>query len=65
MLVLGGAAHAWVGAVLRRRRSPARLAALLLALPNLFLLPFGTLFGAYALRVLLDDRVRRQFDVAA
>ncbi len=62
VLVLGGGAHVWVGAVLRGRRSAARLGALLLALPNLFLLPFGTVFGAYALRVLLDDRVRRQFD---
>ncbi len=64
VLVLGGAAHAWVGTILRRRHGAARLAALVLALPNLFLIPFGTVFGAYGLWVLLDERVRRQFDVA-
>lgn len=64
LLITGGAAHAWVGALLPRRRSAARLVALLLALANLPLLPFGTAFGAYGLWVLLDDRVRSRFDGA-
>jgi succinate dehydrogenase hydrophobic anchor subunit len=61
-LVAGGLAHVWVGLALPRRRSTARLAAILLAFPDLILLPFGTLFGAYGLWVLLDDRVRASFD---
>lgn len=64
LLLVGGAAHAWVGAILPRRSSVTRLVALLLALANLPVLPFGTAFGAYGLWVLLDDRVRSRFDAA-
>ena len=38
-----------------------RLAALGLAVPNLFVLPFGTALGIYALWVLLHDEARKMF----
>jgi hypothetical protein len=62
VLVGGGAANAWVGSGLRRYRSAARLAGLLLALLNLFLFPFGTLLGFYSFWVLLQDDGRRVFE---
>lgn len=65
VLVMGGIAHTWVGAGLRRRRGVARPAALLLAAIDLPLLPAGTMLGAYGIWVLLDERVRRRFVGAA
>jgi len=64
VLLAGGAVHVWLGARLTPGRTLVRLAALVVALANLPLLPFGTAFGAYGLRVLLDERVRRRFDGA-
>ena len=62
VLLAGGGMHVWIGARLTPGRSAVRLVALVLALANLPLLPFGTALGAYGLRVLLDERVRRRFD---
>ncbi|HXW04846.1 MAG TPA: hypothetical protein VD833_06430 [Vicinamibacterales bacterium] len=61
VLLAGGAANAWAGRALRRRRPLGRLVALGLAVPNLFVLPFGTALGVYSLWVLLHDETRREF----
>ena len=45
------------GTAIHRRHAPGRLAALGLAVPNLFVLPFGTALGIYAMWVLLHDEV--------
>ena len=57
-----GAAHVWVGALLRRRRPVGRVGALALALVNLIVVPFGTALGVYALWVLLTGAGRRLFE---
>jgi len=56
-----GGVHLHNGAGLRRRRSWARPVALVLALLNLFFLPFGTALAVYAFWVLLTDETRRTF----
>jgi hypothetical protein len=61
LLLAGGAACAATGWSLRLTRTRARLAGLLLAIPNLILIPFGTALGAYAIWVLLNDDARRVF----
>ena len=53
LLLAAGGANAWAGRALRRRRAYGRTAALALAVPNLFVLPFGTALGIYAFWVLL------------
>jgi hypothetical protein len=60
-LALGGAAFILVGRSLLRRRLRGRLAALLLAVPNMVLVPFGTALGIYTFWVLLNDDARREF----
>ena len=60
-LLLGGLANAWAGAALRRQQPAGRLVTLGLAVPNLFVLPFGTALGVYAFWVLLHDETRRMF----
>lgn len=60
-MLAGGAANAWAGAALRGRRVPGRLATLGLAVPNLFVLPFGTALAVYAFWVLLHEESRRLF----
>jgi hypothetical protein len=60
-LLAAGAGNAWAGAAIRRREAPGRMAALGLAVPNLFVLPFGTALGIYALWVLLHDEARKMF----
>jgi hypothetical protein len=56
-----GGVH-WSSAIgLRRHRPWARLVGLLLAVPNLFFLPFGTALAAYAFWVLLSDETRTAF----
>ena len=57
-LLLGGAANAWAGRALRRREPAGRTAILWLSVPNLFVLPFGTALGVYALWVLLHHEAR-------
>ncbi len=60
-LLLSGFGNAWAGTALRRRQPSGRLATLGLAIPNLFVLPFGTALGVYAMWVLLHDEARRMF----
>ena len=57
-LLLGGAANAWAGRSLRRNEAAGRSAILWLSVPNLFVLPFGTALGVYALWVLLHHEAR-------
>lgn len=61
VLLLGGAANAWAGRALRRREAAGRSAVLWLSVPNLFVLPFGTALGVYALWVLLHHEARLTF----
>ena len=58
-LGLWGGANAWAGRALRRGAARARLVCLGLAVLNMFLLPFGTALGAYALWVLLHHESKR------
>jgi hypothetical protein len=60
-LLAAGVANTWAGAAIRRYRPAGRLATLGLAVPNLFVLPFGTALGIYAMWVLLHDETRRMF----
>jgi len=60
-LALGGCANAWVGRALRQHRSPGRTGALLLAVLNLFVLPFGTALAIYTFWVLLHNDARALF----
>ena len=60
-LLLGGLVNAWAGAAIRRGQPAGRLVTLGLAVPNLFVLPFGTALGVYALWVLLHEDTRRTF----
>jgi hypothetical protein len=60
-LLAAGSANAWAGSAIRRYRPAGRLATLGLAIPNLFVLPFGTALGIYAMWVLLHDETRRMF----
>jgi hypothetical protein len=63
-LALGGWANAWAGRALRQHRSPGRTGALILAVMNLFVLPFGTALAIYALWVLLNNDARALFVAA-
>jgi hypothetical protein len=56
-----GLGNAWAGAAVSRRQPSGRLATLGLAVPNLFVLPFGTALGIYAMWVLLHDETRGMF----
>ncbi len=60
-LIIGGAANAWAGRALRRGQAAGRSAVLWLSVPNLFVLPFGTALGVYALWVLLHNESRARF----
>jgi hypothetical protein len=60
-LALGGWANVWAGRAVRHHRSPGRTGALLLAVPNLFVLPFGTALGIYTFWVLLHNDARALF----
>jgi hypothetical protein len=60
-LLLFGAANAWAGRALRRGQPAGRSVVLALSLPNLFVLPFGTALGVYALWVLLHNEARAVF----
>jgi hypothetical protein len=62
-LLLGGLANAWAGAAIRKLQPGGRLATLGLAVPNLFVLPFGTALGVYAFWVLLHDETRKMFGI--
>jgi hypothetical protein len=60
-LLLGGAANAWAGRAVRRHEPAGRSAVIWLSVPNLFVLPFGTALGVYALWVLLHNEARGLF----
>jgi hypothetical protein len=59
-----GIALVWAAVLLDRRRPWGRTSSLALAVVNLFVLPFGTALGIYALWVLLSARGRRLFEPA-
>jgi len=61
----GGWANVWAGRALRRHRPQGRTGALVLALVNLFVLPFGTALAIYTFWVLLHNEVRALFESAA
>jgi len=60
-LLAGGGVNLWAGSALRRVRPAGRTATLWLAVLNLFVLPFGTALGIYALWVLLHNESRGVF----
>ena len=60
-LLVAGGLNAWAGAALRREDPTGRTTALWLAVPNLFVLPFGTALGIYAFWVLLHNENRAVF----
>ena len=62
LLLVAGAANVWAGNALKRRQPNGRLATLVLAVPNLFVLPFGTALGIYAFWVLLHNEARAKFE---
>jgi hypothetical protein len=64
-LLAAGTANAWAGSALNRRVPAGRLTTLTLAVPNLFVLPFGTALGIYAFWVLLHNQTRSMFDPGA
>ena len=61
-LLAGGVANSWAGRALRRLQPIGRTVTLGLAVPNLFVLPFGTALGIYALWVLLHNETRTFFE---
>ena len=63
-LALGGWANAWSGRAIRGYRPTGRTAALLLAVMNLFVLPFGTALAIYTFWVLLHNDARAFFETA-
>jgi hypothetical protein len=64
-VAIGGWASVWTGRALRQHRSRGRTGALLLALMNLFVLPFGTALAIYTFWVLLHNEARALFESAA
>jgi hypothetical protein len=62
--IIWGAAHVAVGVPLRRRKSWARLVALMLGSVDLMLLPYGTALGIYAMWVLLNEEGKKTFEIA-
>lgn len=61
-VALGGSASVWAGRALRQHRSVGRTGALLLAVMNLFVLPFGTALAIYTFWVLLHNEARALFE---
>lgn len=57
-----GAVHVWIGTRLRRFREWARAFAIVLAVVDLVLVPFGTGLGIYALWALLHEQSRTLFE---
>jgi hypothetical protein len=62
LLLAAGGANAWAGNAMKRRQPNGRMATLALAVPNLFILPFGTALGVYAFWVLLHNETRAMFE---
>jgi hypothetical protein len=61
MLAAGAAGAFLVARGLRRRHINARFAALVLAMLNLIVVPFGTALGIYTFWVLLNNDARLEF----
>jgi hypothetical protein len=61
-LLVAGGVNVWAGTALERRQAFGRTMTLALAVPNLFVLPFGTALGIYAFWVLLHNDSRRMFE---
>lgn len=59
--IAAGLAMIAIGRALGRRRKAGRFIALLAALLNLVVVPFGTALGIYTFWVLLNDDARREF----
>ena len=59
--LLFGGAHLWIGSRLRRFREWARTFAILFAIVNLLIPPFGTALGVYTLWALLHRGSRPLF----
>ena len=57
-----GGLHAWIGTRVRSCREWARAVAIVLAIVDLVLPPFGTALGVYALWALLNGRTRPLFE---
>jgi hypothetical protein len=57
-----GSVHLWIGSRLRRFREWARAFAIVLGVVDLFLVPFGTALGIYALWALVHERSKGLFD---
>jgi hypothetical protein len=58
----GAGVAAWlIARGLRRRLAAGRSWALVMAIPNLLIVPFGTALGFYTFWVLLNDDARREF----
>jgi len=60
-LVVGGVLMILVGRDVLARGRFGRHGAMLLAVPNLFLVPFGTALAVYTFWALLNDEARREF----
>ena len=60
-VAIGGWASVWTGRALRQHRAHGRTGALLLAVMNLFVLPFGTALAIYTFWVLLHNDARALF----
>ena len=63
-LALAGWANLWTGSAIRRYRSAGRTGALMIAVMNLFVLPFGTALAIYTFWVLLNNDVRALLEAA-
>ena len=63
-LALAGWANLWTGSAIRQYRSAGRTGALMIAVMNLFVLPFGTALAIYTFWVLLNNDVRALFEGA-
>lgn len=61
LLMISGLIHVAAGWYLRRLHGFARMAALILAVPAVIIVPFGTALGGYTFWVLLNNDARRTF----
>src|SRR5690349_17853838 len=61
LAITGGLALVFAGRALDRRSKAGRFGALVLAIPNLIVVPFGTALSVYAFWVLLNDEARSEF----
>lgn len=61
VMAAGGFALAVTGRAIGQRQTAGRFGALVLAVPNLVVVPFGTALSVYAFWVLLNDEARSEF----